>query len=69
MLQVFPQALHRVQLGAVGRQPHQDDVLWYLDALCHMRWSLIQQDAIETLGLGLAQLPQEDTEAGGIQAW
>ena len=36
-LQVFPEALHRVQLGAVGRQPHQDNILRQRDALRYMR--------------------------------
>ena len=36
-IQVFPEALHRVQLGAVGRQPHQDNILRQRDALRYMR--------------------------------
>jgi hypothetical protein len=67
-LEVLPEALHRVQLGTVGGQPHQDDVLQYLHALPHMRRGLVQQDAMETLGVVLAKLPQKDREAVGIAA-
>ena len=68
-LEVLPEALDRVQLGAIGWQPHQDNVVRYLDALRHMRWGLIQQNDIETLGIVLTQPPEEDTETVGIQAW
>lgn len=63
-----PQALHRVQLGAVGRQPDQDDILRDLDALCHMRGRLVQKDDIETLGIVLPKLLQKDGEAIRIEA-
>ena len=67
-LEVLPEALHRVQLGAVCWQPHQDDIVRYLDALRHMRRGLIQQDNIEALGIVLTELFEKEAEAVGIQA-
>jgi hypothetical protein len=68
VLQVFPKALHRVQLGAVGWQPDQDDILRDLDALCHMRGGLVQKDEVETLSIVLTKLPQKDGKAISIEA-
>ena len=68
-LEVLPEALHRVSLGTVSWQPHQDDVLWYLHTLRPMRRGLVQPDDIETRGSMLAKLPQKDRAAVGIEAW
>jgi hypothetical protein len=65
--EVLPQAFDRMQRGAGGGPPHEDDVLRHLDALGHMRWRLIQQDDGETLRIGLAKLVETETEALGIQ--
>jgi hypothetical protein len=67
-LQVLPHAFHRVQLGAVGGQPHQDDVLRDWDALRHMRRGLIEQDNVQALRIVLPILPQQDGEAVRIEA-
>jgi hypothetical protein len=66
--QIFPEVLDRVQRGTVGRQPHEDNMLRHLDALRHLRWSLVQEHDTETLSIVLATLPQQDGEAVGIQA-
>jgi hypothetical protein len=66
--EVLPQAFDRIQLGAVGGQPHQDDVLWHLDTLGHMRRRLIQEHDVETVGIVLTKLAEKDGEAGGIKA-
>jgi hypothetical protein len=68
VLQVLPKALHWIQLGAVGWQPDQDDILRDLDALGHMRGRLVQNDDMKTRGLGLPTLPQQDGEAIRIEA-
>ena len=67
-LQVFPEPLDRVQLRAVGRQPHQDDVLRQCDALGDMRWRLVEEHDVETLRIMVAKLAQQDGEAGGLAA-
>ena len=67
-LEVLPEALHRVQLGAGGRQPHQDDVLRHLHTLRHMRRGLVQEHHIETLSRVLTERVQKDAEAVRIEA-
>jgi hypothetical protein len=67
-LPVFPEALDRIQRGAVVRPPDQHDVLRYRDALRHMRLDLDQEHNVEPVGLVLVKLPQKDGEAGGIAA-
>ena len=56
-LHVLPEALDRVQLGTLGRQPHQDDVVRHLDTPGSMGRGLIEEDNRETLRRGLAPLP------------
>ena len=67
-LQVFPEALHWVQRGTVGWQPHEDDVLRYRDARRHMRRGVVQQDEVETRGVVLATLVEKHGEAVGLEA-
>jgi len=66
--QVLPQAFDRISLGAVGGQPHQDDVLRHLDAPGDMRRRLIQDHDVEAIGIMLTQLAEKDGAADGIQA-
>src|SRR5215468_2141727 len=63
--EVLPQTFDRMQLGAVGGQPHQDDVLRHLDALGHMRRRPIQEHDVEAVGVVLPQLSEKDGAAGG----
>ena len=67
-LAIFPEALHRGQLGTIGRPPHNNDVLRPRDALCPVRWSLVQEHTVETCRIMLAQLAEKDGAAGGIEA-
>jgi hypothetical protein len=65
LLQGLPQGLDRMQRRALGRQPYQDDVLWALDTLRHLRWGLVEEDAMETLGRGLTPRTETATAAVG----
>ena len=66
--EVLPQAFDRIQRGAGGRQPHQDDVLWHLDTRGHRRRRLIQEHEVEAVGRVLTKLAEQDGAAGGIEA-
>lgn len=67
-LEILPQALHWVQLGAVGRQPQEDNILWDRNALRPMRRRLVQEEDIEAVGIVVAKLPEKDAEAVRIEA-
>jgi hypothetical protein len=66
--EILPEPLDRMQCGAIGRQPDEDDVLGPLDALGDMRRGLVQQDDVETLRIMLGKFVQKKGKAGGIQA-
>lgn len=63
----LPEPLDRIEFWAVGRQVDEGDVAGWLHGAGDMSRGVVEHQDIETVGVRLAELIQEQLKAGGIQ--
>lgn len=67
VLEVLPETFDGVEFGAVGREVDQDDIRRWSEGAGDVGGGVVEHQEVEGVGFLLAEVIQEQLEAGGVQ--